>query len=123
MELSRKSVFVPIWQIELKTKGKWLFHDYEDDITEEKSQLEAEDQFEDFFEANFVDGIISFSHGKTIDKNEEELEDAIEIIVKDSPKSEPIKYFFTNRGREEEALWITMFKLRTKKFPPALYVD
>lgn len=123
MELSKKSVFIPIWQFELKSKGKWLFHDYDDEITEEKSQLEAEDQFEDFFESSFVDGIISFSHGKMLSKNKEEEDDAIEIIVKDSPKAEPIKYYFTNRGREEEALWITMFKIRTRTFPPKLYAD
>jgi len=123
MELNKNHKFVPDWEISLNPKGKWVYHDYEDDSQEEWPQSDVENQFEDFFETNFVDGIQSFAHGTlTSPKDPDESEDAIRIIAKDEKKA-PIVYIFANRGREEEALWISMFKLRTRTFPPALYAD
>lgn len=120
MEYSRKSVFKPIWSYELKTKGKWVLTDFDDDYKAEKSQSDAENFFSKYFGKDFVDGIIAFSSGVIMD---DDGEDACEIIVKESPKAEPIRYLFSYRGKEEEVEWITIFKLRTRKFPPKLYAD
>lgn len=123
MELSRKSVFIPIWFFELKTKGKWIYTDVEEGTTESSNQIDVERQFYDFFDSELPDGVIYFAHGRTEETDKAESEDACEIIAKSSPKAEPIHYLFTTRGKEEEVQWISLFRLRTRTFPPKLYAD
>lgn len=123
MELNRKSVFIPIWFFELKSKGKWVYTDNEEGTTESVPESDVQTQFYDFFESELPDGVIYFAHGRTEETDKFDSEDACEIIAKASPKSEPIRYLYTTRGKEEEVQWIALFRLRTRTFPPKLYAD